>query len=111
MKSSGAVLLGIACLSFDAIADTGEAVVNARCSLCHEGGAGGAPKIGNRTDWEPRAARGKLALYEVALRGKPNTPMMPRGGIRGLSAGEAPSAAADMVASSGVKTALAPAAS
>src|SRR5258708_32751996 len=88
MKSSGAVLLGIACLSFNAIADAGEAVVNARCSLCHEGGAGGAPKIGNRIAWEPRAARGKLALYEVPLRGKPNTAMVPRGGVRELSTNE-----------------------
>src|SRR5258708_40220794 len=92
MKSSGAVLLGIACLSFNAIADTGEAVVNARCSLCHEGGGGGAPKIGNPIDWEPRAGRGKLALYEVALRGKPNTAMNPSGGIVGSSNNETSSA-------------------
>ena len=66
----------------------GETVVKARCGLCHEGGAGGAPKIGNRVDWEPRAARGKLALYETALKGKPNTAMMPRGGFR-LARGKA----------------------
>jgi cytochrome c5 len=108
MKSSGAVLLGIACLSFNAIADTGEAVVNARCSLCHEGGAGGAPKIGNRIDWEPRAARGKLALYEVALRGKPNTAMMPRGGFRDLSTDEVMSAVDYMVARAGLKPGLQP---
>ena len=106
MKSSRAVLLGIACLSLNAIADTGEAVVKARCSLCHEGGAGGAPKIGDRGDWEPRAARGKLALYETALRGKPNTAMMPRGGFRDLSADEVMSAVDYMVARAGLKPGL-----
>src|SRR5258707_1005046 len=88
MKSSRAVLIGIACLSLNAIADTGEAVVKARCGLCQGGGAGGAPRIGNRVDGEPRGARGKPALYEAALRGKPNTAMMPRGGSRDLSADE-----------------------
>jgi cytochrome c5 len=108
MKSSRAVLLGIACFSFSAIADTGEAVVKSRCSLCHEGGAGGAPKIGNRIEWEPRAARGKLALYEVALRGKPNTAMMPRGGFRDLSADEVMAAVDYMVARAGLKPGLQP---
>ena len=106
MKSSCALLLGVACLSLNAIADTGEEIVRERCSLCHEGGAGGAPKIGNRIDWEPRAARGKLALYEVALRGKPNTAMMPRGGFRDLSADEVMSAVDYMVARAGLKPGL-----
>jgi len=82
------------------------AVLKARCSLCHEGGAGGAPKIGNRVDWEPRAARGKLALYETALKGKPNTAMMPRGGFRDLSADEVMSAVDYMVARAGLKPGL-----
>ena len=102
------MLLGIACFSFSAIADTGEAVVKARCSLCHEGGAGGAPKIGNRIEWEPRAAQGKLALYEVALRGKPNTAMMPRGGFRDLSTDEVMAAVDYMVARAGLKPGLQP---
>src|SRR5258706_7683661 len=95
-----------ACLSLNAIADTGEAVVKARCSLCHEGGAGGAPKIGNREDWGPRAARGKLALYEVALKGKPNTAMMPKGGFRDLSTDEVMAAVDYMVARSGLNPGL-----
>src|SRR5258706_9535149 len=101
MNSPRGVLMGTACLSLNAIADTGEAVVKARCSLCHEGGAGGSPKIGNRVDWEPRAARGKLALYEGALKGKPNTALMPRGGFRQLSADEDMSAGGLMVARAG----------
>jgi cytochrome c5 len=108
MKSSRALLLGVACLSLNAIADTGEEIVKERCGLCHEGGAGGAPKIGNRIDWEPRAARGKLALYEVALRGKPNTAMLPRGGFRDLSSDEVMSAVDYMVARAGLKPGLQP---
>jgi len=92
-----------------AIADSGEAVVRARCSLCHEGGAGGAPRIGNRPEWEPRAARGKLALYETALKGKPNTAMMPRGGFRDLSNDEVMSAVDYLVARAGLNPGLQPA--
>lgn len=110
MNSLCAALLGFAGLvvAVHAMADTGEEVVKARCSLCHEGGAGGAPKIGNRTDWEPRAARGKLALYEVALNGKPNTAMMARGGFRDLSRDEVMSAVDYMVAQAGFHPGLYP---
>lgn len=88
-----AALLGLAGLAAGpALADAGEEVAKTRCSLCHETGVSGAPKIGNRTDWEPRAARGKLALYEVALKGKPNTAMMARGGFNDLSRDEVMSA-------------------
>jgi cytochrome c5 len=108
MKSSRAVLLGMACLSLNAVADTGQEVYKEKCSLCHEGGAGGAPKIGNRTDWEPRAARGKIALYEVALKGKPNTAMMPRGGFRDLSTDEVMAAVDYMVSQAGLDPVLRP---
>jgi cytochrome c5 len=109
MKSLGAALL---CLFASALAyaDTGEAIYKARCSLCHAGGAGGAPKLGSRDDWEPRAARGKLALYESALRGKPNTAMMARGGFRDLSNDEVMSAVDYMVARAGLHPELQPAA-
>lgn len=103
MKSSFSLFLAIACLSFGALADTGEEVYENRCSLCHAGGAGGAPKFGNREDWTPRAARGKLALYDVALHGKPNTAMMPRGGFRDLSNDEVMSAVDYMVARAGLQ--------
>ena len=104
MKSLPAALVAItawlapACAS----ADSGEEVYKARCSLCHEGGAGGAPRIGNRPEWEPRAARGRLALYEVALNGKPNTAMMARGGFRDLSNDEVMAAADYMIAKAGL---------
>jgi cytochrome c5 len=111
MKSPAAALVSVASLLFPAaaIADTGEEVVKARCSLCHEGGAGGAPRIGNRSEWEPRAARGKLALYETALKGKPNSAMMARGGFRDLSDHEVMAAVDYMVARTGLDPGLQPA--
>ena len=91
-----------------AFADSGEEVYRNRCSLCHAGGAGGAPKFKNREEWAPRAARGKLALYDVALHGKPNTAMMPRGGFRDLSNDEVMAAVDYMVAEAGFDPPLRP---
>src|SRR4029077_21244183 len=62
----------------------------------------------NRDDWAPRAARGKLALYEVALHGKPNTGMMARGGFRDLSDHEVMAAVDYMVAQAGFSPGLRP---
>jgi cytochrome c5 len=90
------------------IADPGEEVYANRCSLCHAGGAGGAPRLKNREEWAPRAARGKLALYDTALKGKPNTAMMPRGGFRDLSNDEVMAAVDYMVAQAGLKPGLKP---
>jgi len=109
MKSFGAALLCLLASAL-ALADTGEAVYKARCSLCHAGGAGGAPKFKNSEDWAPRAARGKLALYESALKGKPNTAMMARGGFRDLSNDEVMSAVDYMVAQAGLQPGLQPSA-
>jgi cytochrome c5 len=86
----------------DAGADSGEEIYKSRCSLCHAGGAGGAPRIGNREEWAPRAARGRLALYQSALNGKPNTAMMARGGFRDLSNDEVMAAADYMIARAGL---------
>jgi cytochrome c5 len=91
-----------------AFADPGKEVYENRCSLCHAGGAGGAPKFKNREEWAPRAARGKLALYETALKGKPNTAMMPRGGFRDLSNDEVMSGVDYMVAQAGLNPPLRP---
>ena len=103
MRSSAATLVAAAFFLWThASADTGEEVYSNRCSLCHAGGAGGAPKFGNLEDWAPRAARGRIALYDVALRGKPNTAMMPRGGFRDLSNDEVMAAADYMLARAGL---------
>jgi cytochrome c5 len=110
MKSPAATAAAAAAFFFGAHAgaDTGEEVYKNRCSLCHAGGAGGAPRFGNREEWEPRAAGGRLALYEAALKGKPNTAMMARGGFRELSNDELMSAVDYMVARAGLNPGLQP---
>src|SRR5215467_6194222 len=91
-----------------ALADSGEEVYKNRCSLCHAGGAGGAPRFQNREEWEPRAAQGKLTLYRSALKGKPNTAMQARGGFRDLSEDEVMAAVDYMVAQAGLNPGLKP---
>ncbi len=110
MKSLAAPFVAVAVflVPAQASADSGEETYQNRCSLCHAGGAGGAPKFRNREDWQPRAARGKLALYDVALHGKPNTAMMARGGFRDLSDHEVMSAVDYMVAQAGLNPGLQP---
>jgi cytochrome c5 len=91
-----------------ALADSGEEIYKNRCSLCHAGGAGGAPRFQNREEWTPRAAQGKLTLYQSALKGKPNTAMQARGGFRDLSEDEVMAAVDYMVAQAGLNPGLKP---
>ena len=56
-----------------------------KCSVCHDGGAGQAPRLQDKVAWGKRAANGRQALYETALAGKPNTAMAAKGGYPELS--------------------------
>ena len=47
----------------------GEGVYKAACLACHATGVAGAPKIGDKSSWGARIAKGKPALYEHALKG------------------------------------------
>lgn len=48
----------------------GESVYKNTCTLCHRVGSGGAPRLGDREDWESRIAReGKEVLYRRAIKG------------------------------------------
>lgn len=47
----------------------GEALVNERCSACHKPGVLGAPKLGVKADWEPRASAGFKVVLEHGLKG------------------------------------------
>ncbi len=60
----------------------------ATCSACHDGGTGDAPRIDAPKAWEARLAQGRLALYQSALKGKPNTAMAAKGGFTQLSDAE-----------------------
>ncbi len=56
----------------------GEAVYKAQCAACHDSGAAGAPKIGDKAAWAARIKTGFDALVTSALKGKGN--MAPQGG-------------------------------
>jgi len=48
---------------------SGEAVYNAACMACHNSGAAGAPKLGDRAAWSPRIRQGGATLVQHALQG------------------------------------------
>lgn len=66
----------------------GEAVYKAKCSACHDSGAGYAPRISVRADWAERETRGRAAMMESALKGIPATAMAAKGGYAELSDAE-----------------------
>jgi len=78
LAAAGMVVFGI-----NAQARSGEDVFNAVCKNCHAApmaAAVMAPEIGNKEQWAPRIAKGKDALYDVAINGsKVNPAMVPRG--------------------------------
>jgi cytochrome c5 len=59
-------------------ASQGEKVYDRTCIVCHGDGLSGAPRLGNKSEWATRAARGKEALFESVKNGKGLMP--PRGG-------------------------------
>jgi len=69
---------------------SGEKIVKTQCVKCHGTGVGGAPKIGDRSAWIPRASRGIDAVVRSAIQG--HGPMPPRGGMANLSDAEMRSA-------------------
>ena len=56
-----------------------------KCSVCHDGGAGQAPRLQDKAAWAKRASNGRQALYQTAIVGKPNTAMAAKGGYTELS--------------------------
>ncbi len=61
----------------------GRKVYNSQCRLCHELGANGAPRLGERVDWAPRTVKGRRALLMNTITGIGAMP--PRGGGGALS--------------------------
>ena len=62
---------------------TGPEIVVAQCSMCHETGVGGAPRIGDRDAWVGRASGGFDSLVVSATRGHGAMPA--RGGLANLT--------------------------
>ena len=47
----------------------GKATYEDHCAVCHDTGAGGAPKLGDEAAWQPRIKLGLPALYKNAIHG------------------------------------------
>ncbi len=62
---------------------SGPEVYKAVCAACHETGAAGAPKLGDKAAWGPRLQQGLDKLSESAIKGKGAMP--PKGGAAQLS--------------------------
>ena len=82
-------------------ARTGVAVYEAQCVLCHATGKDGAPALGDRKAWAPRAARGLSGLTQTAITGLRKMP--PHGGRLDIPDLEIRRAIAYMVNQSGGK--------
>ncbi|MGA8049569.1 MAG: c-type cytochrome [Burkholderiales bacterium] len=62
---------------------SGEQIVRTQCVKCHGSGVDGAPKIGDRSAWIPRARQGLDAVVRSAIKGHGGMP--PRGGMADLT--------------------------
>ncbi|MCE9640220.1 MAG: c-type cytochrome [Betaproteobacteria bacterium] len=65
---------------------TGQQIVAAQCSKCHEKGLNGAPKIGDRDAWVPRLKDGLDPVVRSAINGHGGMPA--RGGMANLTDAE-----------------------
>ena len=65
---------------------TGEQIVQAQCSKCHEKGLNGAPKIGDADAWIPRLKNGLDPVVRSAINGHGGMPA--RGGMANLTDAE-----------------------
>lgn len=81
----------------------GQAIYNRTCALCHATGTAGAPKPGDKADWEPRLAQGIDVLHKHAIEGFTGQKgVMPaRGGAASLTDDEVKAAADFMAGSTG----------
>ena len=65
----------------------GESIYKQVCNACHGTGAGGAPRLGNRSQWSSRLEQGAETLHQHAISGFSGQygTMPPRGGKPDLS--------------------------
>lgn len=87
---------------------TGEQIYRDKCSVCHDGGGAGAPRLGHRADWERRLARGAEAVHRAALTGIPDSAMAAKGGFSELSDAAVRAAVDFMLAHAGPPVLIAP---
>lgn len=73
-----------------ALASEGHDVYKQTCAVCHSAGFTGAPRLGNKADWQNRLLAGRSALLRSVLKG--NGAMPPKGGDASLSDAQAEAA-------------------
>ncbi len=78
---------------------SGEEVYQAVCLACHDSGALGSPKLGDKGAWSPRIAQGYETLIKHAIEGIRSMPA--RGGNPDLTDGEIANAVAYMANKAG----------
>ncbi len=80
-------------------AANGKSVYDGSCAVCHRNGVGGAPVVGEASDWTARIAAGQDTLYTNALEGfEGDKGVMPaKGGFAQLSDEEVTAAVDYMV--------------
>jgi cytochrome c5 len=82
MFMSRILLLGLAgCLAFSGSAGaagprSGKAIYEAKCTVCHQTGVAGAPKLGDKEAWKPHQAHGLDHMVESVRKGKGAMPPM-----------------------------------
>ncbi len=64
-------------------AKSAEEIYKSTCAACHDSGAAGAPKLGDKAAWGPRIGVGLDKLAQSAVQGKGAMP--PRGGAANLT--------------------------
>lgn len=79
------LLLPVLAAPCAAAVESAELAYRARCAVCHDSGAGQAPRLADRPRWKELAGRGRTALYGSAINGVPNTPMVAKGGFMSLT--------------------------
>ncbi len=72
----------------------GQGVYMNFCASCHASGLAGAPKLGDKADWQKRLGKGEEAITQNAIKGyQGETGFMPaKGGMPSLSDEEVASA-------------------
>lgn len=77
----------------------GKAVYEKACKFCHSTGVMGSPKLGDKTDWKERIAKGMDTLVDHSINGfqGKNGKMPPRGGNPDLTDGQVKAAVQYMV--------------
>ncbi len=81
----------------------GLAIYNKSCMVCHDAGVAGAPRLGDKADWEPRVAQGYDRFLQVVIAGMGVMP--PRGSCMDCGDEELEAAIRYMLAQVGYATA------